>query len=143
MISDGGWHYVTVKKLPALLRGLTSKYYSDFYCLKCLQSFATENKREYVKVCKNKDYHNVIIPSESTKILEFNQNQKSDKAQFTSIIYADLECLIEKIDGCKNNPENSSTTKVGEHIPLGFSMFAKSSFKSIENKYDVSRSKDL
>ena len=28
-----------------------------------------------------------------------------------------------KDDGCKNNPENSITTKVGEHIPLGFSIF--------------------
>ena len=37
-----------------------------------------------------------------TKILEFNQYQKSDKAP--SIIYADLERLIEKIDVCKNNP---------------------------------------
>ena len=35
---------------------------------------------------------------------------KSDKAPFT--IYAYLQCLIEKFDGCKNNPENSSTTKV-------------------------------
>ena len=35
---------------------------------------------------------------------------------------ADLECLIEKIDGCKINPENSSLTKVSEHIPLDFSM---------------------
>ena len=26
------------------------------------------------------------------------------------------------IDGCKNNPENSFTTKVGKHIPSGFSM---------------------
>ena len=50
------------------------------------------------------------MPSEDTKILEFNQYQKSDKAPF--IIYADLECLIEKIDGCKNNPENSYSTKV-------------------------------
>ena len=49
------------------------------------------------------------MPSEGTKILEFNEYQKSDKASF--IIYADLECKIEKIDGCKNNPENSSTTK--------------------------------
>ena len=49
------------------------------------------------------------MPSEDTKILEFNQYQKSDKALF--ITYADLECKIEKIDGCKNNPENSSTTK--------------------------------
>ena len=55
------------------------------------------------------------MPSEDTKILEFNQYQKSDKAPI--IIYADLECLIEKTDGCKNNLENSYTTKVSEHIP--------------------------
>ena len=45
------------------------------------------------------------MPSGGTKILESNQYQKSDKAAF--IIYAVLECLTEKIDGCKNNPENS------------------------------------
>ena len=60
------------------------------------------------------------MPSEHTKILEFNQCQKSDKVPF--IIYADLECLIEKIDGYKNNPQNSFTIKVNEHIPSGFSM---------------------
>ena len=55
------------------------------------------------------------MPSEDTKILEFNPYKKSDKAPFA--IYADPECLIEKIDGCKNNPENPSTTKVGKYIP--------------------------
>ena len=80
------------------------------------------------------------MPSEDTKILEFNQYQKSDKAPF--IIYADLECLIEKIDECKNNPENSFTTKVSEHIPSGFSMSTISSLKSIENKHNVYRGKD-
>ena len=50
------------------------------------------------------------MPFEDVKILEFNQYQKSDKAPF--ITYADLECLIEKTDRCKNNPENSSTTKI-------------------------------
>ena len=44
-----------------------------------------------------------------TKILEFNQYQKSEKAQF--IIYTDLECIIEKIYLFKNNPESLSTTK--------------------------------
>ena len=47
------------------------------------------------------------MPSKDTKILEFIQYQKSNKAPF--IIDADLECLIEKIDGCKNNHENSPT----------------------------------
>ena len=81
------------------------------------------------------------MPSEDNKILEFNQNQKSDKAPF--IIYADLESLIEKIDGSKN-PENSFTTKVGysKHISSGFSKTMISSFKSIENKCDVFRGKD-
>ena len=55
------------------------------------------------------------MPSEDTKILELNQYQKSDKSPF--IIYVDVECLIEKINGCKNYLKNSSTTKVSEHIP--------------------------
>ena len=80
------------------------------------------------------------MPSEDTKLLKFNQYQKSDKAPVT--IYADLECLIEKTDGCKNNPKNSFKTKVSEHIPSAFSTFTIFSFKSIENKHDVYRGKD-
>ena len=34
------------------------------------------------------------MSSKDTKILELNQYQKSNKAPF--IIYADLECIIEK-----------------------------------------------
>ena len=95
------WHYLAVEKLSVLFRGLTSKHYDDFCCLNCLYSFRTKNKFEsHKKVCENKDFCNVIMPFEDTEILEFNQYQKSDKALFT--ISADLECIIEKIDGCKN-----------------------------------------
>ena len=73
-----------------------------------------------------------MMPSEDTKILDFNQFQISDKASL--IIYAYLECLKEKNDWCKNNLENLSTTKVGEHISTGFSMSTISSIKTIENK---------
>ena len=34
------------------------------------------------------------MSSEDTKILEFNQYQKSDKSSFN--IYADLECIIKR-----------------------------------------------
>ena len=33
------------------------------------------------------------------------------------IFYEDIESLIEKIDNCQNNPEISSTRKVGKIIP--------------------------
>ena len=49
------------------------------------------------------------MPSEDTEILKFNQCLKSHKAPF--VIYVDLECLMEKTDGCKNYPEFSFTTK--------------------------------
>ena len=49
------------------------------------------------------------VSPEDTKMIEFNQFQKSDRASF--IIYTDLEWIIKKIDGCKNNPDNSSTKK--------------------------------
>ena len=82
-------------------------------------------------MCENKDFYNVVIPSEDTKILEFNWYQKSDKAPFT--IHADLECLIEKIDGCKNNPGSSFTRKVGKYFVPGFSVSAILSLKIIEH----------
>ena len=50
--------------------------------------------------------------------------------------------MIGKIDGCKNNPEHSSATKVNKHIPSTFSMSTISSFRSTENRHDVYRSKD-
>ena len=44
MIANGEnqWHYLAVKKLPASLRGITSKHHGDLYCLKVPQSFVTE-----------------------------------------------------------------------------------------------------
>ena len=69
MILNGeGWHYLAVKKLSTLLRRITSQHRGDFYCLNCVHSFATENKREsHKKICQNKYFCNVIMPSEETK----------------------------------------------------------------------------
>ena len=98
------------KKLRALLKEIASKHHSDFYCLNFFHYFRTENKlKSYKKVCENNFFCNILMSSEDTKILGFNQCQKSDKASF--IIYADLECLIEMSNACKENPESSSTTK--------------------------------
>ena len=59
-----------------------------------------------------------------------------------SIIYADLEYLIKRIDGwiilkIKKNSEKSFTTKVDENIPCGYSVSTMWIFDVIENKHDV------
>ena len=43
------------------------------YCLNCFHSFVLKNNCESdKKVCENKDFCNIVIPSEGTKILQFN-----------------------------------------------------------------------
>ena len=47
---EKGWYYIAVKKLSALLRGITLKNNGDFYCLNCIHSFRKENQfKSYVK----------------------------------------------------------------------------------------------
>ena len=130
------WHYLAVKKLSTLLREITSKHHGDFYYLNCLHCFRTENNlKSHEKVCKNKVFCGIVMPSEQDKIFKFNQYIKSDKLAYT--IYANIESLIKKINGCSNNPKNSSTTKIGEHIPCGYSMSTISAFDNVENKHTL------
>ena len=65
---------------------------------------------------------------------------KSDKMWY--IIYTDIESLIKKTDECTNNPENSLTIKIGEHIPCGYSMPPIWVFDHIENKRTLYLGKD-
>ena len=57
IITDGEkWHYLTVKNLPGLLRGITSSHKEDFYCLHCFRSYRTIKKLEaHKKICGNHD----------------------------------------------------------------------------------------
>ena len=44
-------HHLAVKKLLELLRVITSKHNGNFYCLNCLDSFATEkNNLNHIKI---------------------------------------------------------------------------------------------
>ena len=55
------------------------------------------------------------MPNEYKKILKYNHGKKSLKVP--AIIYADLECLLEKMP-CQNNPEKSYTEKKKPSICL-------------------------
>ena len=53
-----------------------------------------------------------------------------------------LECLLEKMSTCYNNPEKSSTTKINKHTPSGCSLFTHCSFDKTKNKLDYYRGED-
>ena len=80
------------------------------------------------------------MPNEENKIIKYNQGEKSIKLPF--FIYADLECLFEKISTCYNNPREPSTTEINKHIPSGYSLFTHCSFDKTKNKLNYYRGKD-
>ena len=50
------------------------------------------------------------MPTKYNNIIKYNHGEKSMKLPF--VIYADLECLLEKMSTCQNNPNKSFTTKI-------------------------------
>ena len=72
MILNGeGWHHFAIIRLPALLRGTTSKYLGDFDKLKSNE-----------KVYKNKDFSGIVLPTQKNNVLEFKQHMKSGKMSY-------------------------------------------------------------
>ena len=79
MISNGeNWHYLAVKSLSRLLRGISSNHDGDYYCLNCFHSYRTENKLNvHKKICENHDYCNIEMPSPNNNLIKYNQGEKS------------------------------------------------------------------
>ena len=124
------------KKLSALPRGIRSKDDGDVFCLNCLHSYRTKNKlKKHYKVCKSHDYCYVEMPKKGNEILKYNHGEQSMKFPF--INYADMESSFEKMSTCYNNPKKSSTTKINEHTPSGYSFFTHCLFDATKKSLIV------
>ena len=74
------------------------------------------------------------MPDKDNNILKYNHGEKSMKSPF--MIYANMDSLLKKISTCHNNPEESSTTKINEHTPSGYSFFTHYSIDNTKNNLD-------
>ena len=75
------------------------------------------------------------MPTKDNNIIKYNQREKSIKLPF--VVYPDLECLLEKMDTCYKNPNESSTTEINKHVPSGSSLFTHCSFDKSKNKLNL------
>ena len=74
----GDWHYLAIKSIPALLRGLTSTHNGDFYCLNCFHSYrrqATLEKHE--RICYNNDHCAIVMLNEKRKYISSTSGKNS------------------------------------------------------------------
>ena len=80
------------------------------------------------------------MPTENNNTIKYNHGEKSMELPF--VIYADLECLLEKMSTCINNPNESSTTEINKHTPSGYSISTHCSFDESRNKLNYYRKDD-
>ena len=79
------------------------------------------------------------MPNKDNKILKYNHGEKLLKAPF--IIYADLDCLLEKMRLCQNNPGKSYTEKKTKHTLSGYPLFINSLFDLTKRNLIVTKVK--
>ena len=141
MISDEEkWHYLTVRSLSALLKGITSKHKGDSYCLNCFHSYRTKEALEkHMKVCEDKDYCYIEMPKKGES-LKYHPGVKSMRGLYA--IFADIESLLRKMDTCANDPSKLSTTKLNKHEMCSYSLVTHCSFDEKSNPIDYYRGKD-
>ena len=80
------------------------------------------------------------MPTKDNNAIKYNQGEKSIKLPF--VVYADLECFLEKMSTCYNNPEESSTFKINKHRPSGYSILTHFSLDKSKNKLNYYRGED-
>ena len=143
MITDGcgNWHYLAIKSIPRLLRGITSTHDGDFYCLNCFHSYRTSNKlKKHVQLCQVNDFCNLVLPNEENKYISSTSGRNELKIPF--IIYADIECLLVKMNSCENSDNNSYIEKKSLHVPSGYSIITCYSFDKSLNEQKYYRGED-
>ena len=91
--------FILLKLLSFLENKIGEHIPSGFSASTSFSFKRTKRKLEsHKKICQNKDSCNVVMPSDGTLILCFNQYKKSDEAPFIIIYYLWRSAMINRKD---------------------------------------------
>ena len=121
LITEGGnKHYVLIKDVNSLMYNKTKHRERKHFCMHCLQCFSTEEVLSKHKTnCMVINGEQAIrMPRKGNNILQFQNYHKQMPAPF--IIFAELEAITKKIQGCQPNNTQSYTDKFQKHTGCSY-----------------------
>ena len=120
-----------IQNISRLISGQVSKNNrAKFFCRRCLNHFSSSEKLEiHLESCEQFEFVKIEMPEEGTK-LRFKNFQREMKIPF--VVYADFECIVEKVSSASKNAEKSFTEKYQKHRPCGFCFQIVSEFEEFE-----------
>ena len=114
-------HYSYVKRLTALLFDKSKNSNRKHFCERCLHGYKTSDLLERHKPeCKGllKSSTRTEMPKDGENKMSFTNYFKKMKAPY--VVYADFECVLRKISGCKPDNKRSFTVKTEKLEPYRF-----------------------
>ncbi|XP_039304370.1 uncharacterized protein LOC120357599 [Solenopsis invicta] len=99
---DNVGHFALIKNMSRLMSSqLSKKKNKKFFCDRCLHYFSSNDKLEiHTMDCGKINDCAIILPSKDDKWLSFKNYCRKERMPI--IVYADLECILEKTEDEKN-----------------------------------------
>ncbi|KAK4884494.1 hypothetical protein RN001_000765 [Aquatica leii] len=136
------FHFTWIKNLSALLlKQLSNHKTKIFICERCLNYFTTQDiLNKHKSYCMNSNECCVRLPKQSEKYLSFKNYRYQEKVPF--VIYADLECILEKCNDIDSNLLNTKSKSYQKHLPFSIAYYLKCSYDDTLSKFCTYRGID-
>ena len=131
---EKNFHYTLVTQPSRLISPQYSSHGDKIYiCWNCINIFHKEDKYNFhIEQCYLNKPQNIVMP-EKGSVVKF-RNYKNTY-WFPFVVYADIECMTEKLETPDLNPDSSYTIKTQSHKPISYVIrFISYNQLVIENK---------
>ena len=108
-------HHILIKDFDKFMYNPSRHKERKYFCMHCLQCFSSESiLKKHTNNCSIINGKQAInMPKEGENILKLNNFHKQQVVPFA--IYADLEAITRKFQGCKPNDDKSHTEAYQAH----------------------------
>ncbi|XP_066596570.1 uncharacterized protein [Prorops nasuta] len=135
--NDYNYHYCLIKNLSYLLSNQSSRdKHTKYFCNRCMHYFSSNDKLIQHRVdCNLVNDCAVIPPAKNNNILQFKNYYKKLHVPF--VIYADFECLLEKIDSF-----SVPAKAFQQHKPYSIGYYVSCNYNTNLSRFKMQRSID-
>ena len=129
MNEEGNSHYCWIKNFSRLVSSqINNNQHKREFCRRCYNSFPTEKSLEkHLEYCATNEEVKINMPKDdygNPLYIKFKNYNRKMRVPF--VVYADFECINEKIDTCEPNKRESFTNQYQKHKAVGFCYLIKS-----------------
>ncbi|XP_018402799.1 PREDICTED: uncharacterized protein LOC108779790 [Cyphomyrmex costatus] len=135
---DNDGHFTWIKNLSRLVRSQVTKNKNKiFFCDRCLHYYSSNEKLESHAVdCQKLNKCAIRLPCEDKKWLEFCNHSMKERAPY--IVYADLECVLRKME----DTAASSSYAYQRHEVFSIAYYVHCSYDDTLSTYRSRRDND-